>query len=128
MDVQEGDIVKAIGNHCYKGHEGVVDHIEEVDGVEYSHVLLENGSKIIMRPGQYKLLRRADKRPSVPTDHLTSEVLPHIRRVAHNQRYTIAVRRKALENLQMEIQTMLTLLDYEEQQNQDKATAEQSDD
>ncbi len=116
MKVKEGDTIKYIGNHCYKGREGIVEQVEDVDGVEYIHSTLNgSGEKIITRPGQYKVIERGYTKAQEHTDKLSPEIIAQVHRVSNNQRYSISVRKKVLEDVQAEIQTLLTMLWYEEQ-------------
>ena len=110
-DVNEGDIVKAIGNHCYKGWDGVVVQVETVEGVDYVHASLNGtGEKIIMRSGQYKIVKRRIGEPKPLRNVLLEEVMPHIRRIANNSRYSSEVREAVLSEVSSQCEDMIEAL------------------
>jgi hypothetical protein len=112
---KKGDRIKAIGSHSYKGREGVVTQCENIDGQVYVHASLDNGPTIIMRPGQFTVVKRAWVNSLAVEDRLSPEVLQHVRRVVNNWKISIPVRRKVLENVRKEIDNMLDGLSQEEQ-------------
>lgn len=94
--VQIGDTVKATGNHCYKGREGVVIKVEDVDGTPYIHISLNgDGTKIIMRPGQYEVTKRGKGNGNHVT--LSEQVVNVIDSIANNGRYGLTTRIDTLE-------------------------------
>lgn len=105
-EVHEGDQIKVIGNHCYKGREGVVEQTEDADGELYVHAILnDSGEKIIMREGQCKVVRQGS-----PENHrktLLDEIRPHLERVRNNKRYSYGTRIDVLSAIGELCDTML---------------------
>ena len=114
-DVKEGDTVRAIGNHCWKGREGIVEQVEDVEGTLYVHVTMDNGETIIMRPGQYKVVKRGNEEPIPAADRLSPLFIKQIRFIGNNHRYGIDIRKRVLENGKAEIETLLLMLDHEKE-------------
>jgi hypothetical protein len=115
MNVTNGDRVKCVGNHCYKGKEGVVDRVEDVDGVPYVHASLDNGPKIIMRPGQFEVIQSSGEEAPKPGDKLVRETLTLLRRVRNCHRYSYGVRLKVLLAVQEETVSWGIELDREKE-------------
>jgi hypothetical protein len=103
-DVNEGDSVKIVGNHCYKGREGLVIRVDIIDHIPFIHVSLNGtGDTLIVRPEYYKVTRRGDRKAASLHTVLVEEVMPHIRRIANCPRYSVAVRRETLSRIVQEI-------------------------
>ncbi len=102
-EVREGDTIKAIGNHCWKGREGIVEQVQDVEGTSFVHAILDNDEKIIMRPGQYKVIKKGESEPTALGGKLLDEVLPHIQRVVNNKRYSLKVRQNFVKRLRDEL-------------------------
>ncbi len=101
--VKEGDTVKAIGNHCWRGREGIVEQVEDVEGTPFVHAIMDNNEKIIMRTGQYKVTKKGDEEPAALGTKLVDEVIPHIQRVVNNKRYSLGVRQNFVKRLRDEL-------------------------
>lgn len=101
--IKEGDLVKAIGNHCWKGREGIVVQVEDIDGDLFVHVLMDHDVKIIMRPGQYKVIKSGTVASPPSGNKLAQEVLPHIQRVVNNKRYSPETRQDFVRILRDEL-------------------------
>ena len=55
--VKAGNYVKAIGNHMWKGNVGEVIKVEDIEGDIFVHVHVPDKGTIIMREGQYEVVR-----------------------------------------------------------------------
>jgi len=110
--VRVGDTVKALGSHCYKGREGVVESMEDVEGTLYPHVRLNGtGEKIIMREGQYAVTKRgmADSQPKT----LMDEIQPVLERIRNNKHYSFDVRESVLAEVSNLCEDMIEDLERE---------------
>lgn len=111
-EVREGDAIKVIGNHCWKGREGIVEQVEDVDGDYFVHASMNGaGEKIILRPGQYKMVKRGDG--THKRELLMDGALRPIRQIAVNTKYGLAMRIDTLKALRTEIDEHLKNLEGE---------------
>ncbi len=116
-EVSEGDTIKVIGNHSWRGHEGIVEQVEDLEGEVFVHTHMDNDQHIILRPGQYKVTKRDTELPGDTGERLSAEVLPHIHRVTNNHKISKAVRAQFLANLCAELRALLEQLQKEVKQS-----------